>query len=513
MGNTKSIIDGVNGGTTSYIYDVHNRLSSSLASGYSIGAMNYSRSVSFAKNGNITAKSGVGSYSYQANNHQVTKAGSFDFSYDANGNMLTKLSNVSLVKYKYDARDVLSQVTNAYVGDDGGRWAKFSYDAFGQRVRKWSSTGNVVLYPNGYYAIKNSKWTNNHIYAGSERICTLVNGEPSFIHRDQIHSGGAITTNGGLVGDKVAFAPYGEVLYQQNTNSTLEEKFTGQILDEETGLYYYNARYYNPKIGVFISADTIIPDPYDSQSMNRYMYVRGNPVKYVDPTGHCAGLIVSLVAITLATIDYYSDGAVTEFFNDNNISVDIQGSYSIPIGSGGSQGVNSGGGVGPTVQAEAPETARDIETYSSMPIEFSFLIKGKPFATFLMARAMRRDSSRLDIETKKGDYLYKLITKNPDYKNFVSKMLTINDPKERAKMGIEGFIFQRKNSADLYFALKRVKVVMTPSGNAIRDKYDFRLEGAESYKTFMLNNLAAIGQGLGILSSYNIWIWIPTNRN
>ncbi len=86
-------------------------------------------------------------------------------------------------------------------------------------------------------AIKNSKWTNNHIYAGTERICTLVNGEPSFIHRDQINSGGVITTNGGLVGDKVAFAPYGEVLYQQNTNSTLEEKFTGKIIDEETGLY------------------------------------------------------------------------------------------------------------------------------------------------------------------------------------------------------------------------------------------------------------------------------------
>ncbi len=88
MGNTKSIIDGVNGGSTSYIYDVHNRLSSSLAGGYSVGAMNYSRGISFAKNGNITAKSDVGSYSYQGDSHRVIKAGAFDFTYDVNGNKL-----------------------------------------------------------------------------------------------------------------------------------------------------------------------------------------------------------------------------------------------------------------------------------------------------------------------------------------------------------------------------------------------------------------------------------------
>ncbi|MCK5009016.1 MAG: RHS repeat-associated core domain-containing protein [Deltaproteobacteria bacterium] len=79
-----------------------------------------------------------------------------------------------------------------------------------------------------------------------------------------------------------------EVVYQQNTNSTLEEKFTGQILDEETGLYYYNARYYSAEVGVFMAADSIVPDPYSSQSMNRYMYVLGNPVIYSDPSGHDA---------------------------------------------------------------------------------------------------------------------------------------------------------------------------------------------------------------------------------
>jgi RHS repeat-associated protein len=62
-------------------------------------------------------------------------------------------------------------------------------------------------------------------------------------------------------------------------------KYTGQRLDT-TDLYYYGARYYDPAIGRFISADTIVPDPYDPQSLNRYSYCRNNPLRYIDPSGH-----------------------------------------------------------------------------------------------------------------------------------------------------------------------------------------------------------------------------------
>ena len=55
------------------------------------------------------------------------------------------------------------------------------------------------------------------------------------------------------------------------------------------GLYFYNARYYDPTIGRFISADTLIQAPFDPQSLNRYSYVRNNPLRYVDPTGRCWG--------------------------------------------------------------------------------------------------------------------------------------------------------------------------------------------------------------------------------
>ena len=69
--------------------------------------------------------------------------------------------------------------------------------------------------------------------------------------------------------------------------------FTGHRMNNsatnDLGLIYMNARYYLPEVGRFISADTIVPDPKDPQTYNRYSYVLNNPVKYTDPSGHCAG--------------------------------------------------------------------------------------------------------------------------------------------------------------------------------------------------------------------------------
>jgi RHS repeat-associated protein len=64
-----------------------------------------------------------------------------------------------------------------------------------------------------------------------------------------------------------------------------DKQFTGQRLDG-TGLYYYNARYYDPQIGRFISADSIVPNKANQQDWNRYSYCLNNPLKYNDPSGH-----------------------------------------------------------------------------------------------------------------------------------------------------------------------------------------------------------------------------------
>jgi RHS repeat-associated protein len=73
-----------------------------------------------------------------------------------------------------------------------------------------------------------------------------------------------------------------------------ERKFTGQRLDGGTGLYYYGARYYDPDIGRFISADTIVPGFSNPQAFNRYSYAVNNPLRYTDPTGNCYGPFASM---------------------------------------------------------------------------------------------------------------------------------------------------------------------------------------------------------------------------
>ena len=68
--------------------------------------------------------------------------------------------------------------------------------------------------------------------------------------------------------------------------ASFDRRYTGQRWEDGLGLYDYHARYYHPALGRFISADTLVPSPGDPQSLNRYAYVRNNPLKYTDPSGH-----------------------------------------------------------------------------------------------------------------------------------------------------------------------------------------------------------------------------------
>jgi RHS repeat-associated protein len=64
--------------------------------------------------------------------------------------------------------------------------------------------------------------------------------------------------------------------------------FTGHYFDRETGLYYAGARYYDPTLGRFTTADTLLGRIEDPPSLHRFAYARSSPTRYVDPTGHDA---------------------------------------------------------------------------------------------------------------------------------------------------------------------------------------------------------------------------------
>ena len=74
---------------------------------------------------------------------------------------------------------------------------------------------------------------------------------------------------------------------------------TGQRRDA-TGLHFYNARYYDSLIGRFVSADTIVAEPGGSQGYNRFAYVKNNPLRWTDPSGHCFFGLDTLVCVAIA---------------------------------------------------------------------------------------------------------------------------------------------------------------------------------------------------------------------
>jgi RHS repeat-associated protein len=109
----------------------------------------------------------------------------------------------------------------------------------------------------------------------------------NYFHPNHLGSVKLITDNTGAVIADYKYAPYGELLREYSSNTSASKyKYTGQEEDEETGLYYYKARYYDSSVGRFVSADSVIPGMHLTQAFNRYAYVMGNPINGIDPSGH-----------------------------------------------------------------------------------------------------------------------------------------------------------------------------------------------------------------------------------
>ena len=285
-GNVTFIYDHVNSGTQSFVYDNLNRLI--LASG-NYGTLNYE----YDPIGNMISKEGVALSYGKAGKlpHAVTKFGDIVIDYDANGNMIKK-GNMQLA---YDVENRLAKVSNRV--NDLSIVSSFVYDGDGGRVKKITAAGTTT-YIGSLFETDYSGTKTKYIYSGSNRICSITQGLSSqeatpvirYFHSDHLGSSNIITDKNGEVVELSEYTPYGSFSRIDGANPQTgppnSHYFTGKELDPSTGLYFYGARYYDPQIGRFTQADTIVQSPYDSQSLNRYSYCRNNPINYVDPTGH-----------------------------------------------------------------------------------------------------------------------------------------------------------------------------------------------------------------------------------
>jgi RHS repeat-associated protein len=123
-----------------------------------------------------------------------------------------------------------------------------------------------------------------YYYAGSQRVAMRENGNLRWLLADHL-GGTAITVSGTTETGEVRYYPFGADRFTSGSTPT-SFKYTGQRQESGIGLYYYGARWYDPALGRFVQPDTIVPDPGDAKSFDRYAYVLNNPLLYADPDGH-----------------------------------------------------------------------------------------------------------------------------------------------------------------------------------------------------------------------------------
>jgi len=260
--------------------------------------------------------------------------GATSYTYVANGNMTGRGSD----NITWDAENRPVSIATA-----SGN-STFVYDGDGRRVMKIEG-GETILYINKYFEVNLTTSENTSYYYLGNRLVAMKKGDDlRYIHQDHLTGTALVTDASGNVTGTMKYYPYG---YCRNSTGDLgtDKLFTGQRLDD-TGLYYYGARYYDPTIGRFISPDTFIqwvtgfnavshpltvntiplvlgsigtpqsvypiPVPLpiiDPQTLNRYSYVINNPLRYVDTTGECGlGPVIGVaIALIVGWVSYHID--------------------------------------------------------------------------------------------------------------------------------------------------------------------------------------------------------------
>jgi RHS repeat-associated protein len=219
--------------------------------------------------------------------HAVTVVGPAAYAYDANGSM------TGAPVYSLDPTGTITpsgsqtlayNVFNRMVAMGGNLYA---YDADGARVVE-----NARVFANDDFFVTDGSSVTAYVSFGEERIAKLVSMSGastavSWLHADRLDS---VVNESDSTGSTAGYGV--EQDYFPFGTPTIAGKpeafgFTGQMQDTSSGIVYLHARYYDPYIGRFMSADTASPSE-PGVGVNRYAYMMNNPVGGSDPSGHAA---------------------------------------------------------------------------------------------------------------------------------------------------------------------------------------------------------------------------------
>jgi RHS repeat-associated protein len=235
----------------------------------------------------------ISSYSYNVTPfHAPVYYNGNDLNYDDNGNLIEDEDFI----YVYSDANQLSEVR--YSGNNS-LVEKYWYDANGKRIKKQNADGQFSYYVNKFYEVDKGTAT-SYFFRDDERIAKQTAGDMEWYLSDHLGSTTLLVNESGLEVERTEYFPYGQV----QSGGLEKYGFTGQENDADTELMYYGARYYSPEYRVFVQPDSMLPDPYNPQALNRYAYVLNNPVKYTDPSGNFVQLIVAGVKVVSTVIDY-----------------------------------------------------------------------------------------------------------------------------------------------------------------------------------------------------------------
>ena len=275
-----------NGNSIVYVYDAASQLTSlTYKQGASvIGDLTYTYDLAGNRIkvggafGRITIPPALSTVSYNANNQQTT-FGTNTETYDLNGNLSTVTEAGSTATYTWNARNQLMGISAT------GFSASFTYDSFGRRTGKTINGVTTNFVYDGLNPVQEK--------AGATVTANLLTGLgiDEFFQRtdgvgaralltDALGSTVALGDNTGTLQTQYTYEPYGYATASGQTN-TNSYKYTGRE-DDGSGLFYYRARYYNPRLQRFIAED---PTGFKAGDTNFYAYVGNSPADFLDPLG------------------------------------------------------------------------------------------------------------------------------------------------------------------------------------------------------------------------------------
>ncbi len=230
------------------------------------------------------------------------------FTYGGNGAGPQALTSVTQEdgptrSYTYDGDgNTTSAGPFALPRDDFGRvksaaTLSYTYDHTGERVRKRHGSGLIdrLYVTEGFEVDLGTESHEIHLFLAGRRVATASfpgNGlstpgspaEPRYYHADWLGSNAVVTDAAGAVIQESFFEPFGKVVSTIGADAT-EYLFTDQEHDDESGLMYFGARFYDPEVGRFLEEDPILALGFDTQTFNAYTYVLNRPTAFIDPSG------------------------------------------------------------------------------------------------------------------------------------------------------------------------------------------------------------------------------------